>query len=948
MIKINEKDYDFNNLLGLNFDMLKEVLLNLLENQNNCKIEINNIKDSNDNRDKKISDLENKLTELTKYIKDNEKNNYIIKEIPIQKNFDEKEQNLGSNPNNFEKINDNMLNIEEEIEEEDDKDNIEEEKEDNKIDKTEEEVNDKNDIEEKVEDENKDDKNNLNGEEFNRDDSINIEAKISLIDNTFKDEEIIPKKEEKKVTIDIKQKEEEKKPNKTENKEIIEKEPVKPKKLSAIKAKGKKSIYKTSDDIIDLNKALLQKSQISNEMIRNILHSIKEINGRLNFLEGDLNQKHSESLENARKLLSDHNAQSMTKFNTLRKKIDELFENDEDLQEKFLELEQRLEAISSKNMRPDIIQIFNKDEKDKNEKFMSSTFRESVNKKFELNDNRYMKAEGDNEKLKQNVIVLKGITDKLTRQINLLVKDKENMKANMEQFKKEINEIIDNQNKKLKDEINEKMNPNLEDINNTIDKKLREALDVLMDGNIINNDENNNLNNQINKDNMIDVNNLKADRALIKLLNKRVNELSEKIAQIEESLKNNEKDNNSKAKELEDVKQCMVELYDSLNSKIQKDDLKELYGFYLEHVNEIKFLKTKLSELSEMQEKIRDETPNFIKRLETLTNDISELQESDKKKVFSGKERQIDLSNYINEKKLKNTITPITEEIEKLINENEYNSKLLSDMTDQIKSFEKKEHVDHIENDLNEKITLLNNKCNKRFIEKIEFNKIIKNIDIQIKLLQGNNNRKEEAESWILAKQPIKCFNCATCEANIANSLPPNEYLPWNKYPIGDKQYRIGQGFSKLLKKINKNLEDNNKNDKRNKLLDNSFENESSNKYLINSLNNISDIMKINNRNPNKEDKSSGINNKRYRLPRVIESFKKKQKSIDTVPITDDEKENEEIMMENERENNSPKILNIKKLKNENEEVININPKRNKTGKPSQNKMNRNKSVPLY
>ena len=233
MIKIKEKDYDFNNLLGLNFDMLKEVLLNLLENQNNCKIEINNIKDSNDNRDKKISDLENKLTELTKYIKDNEKNNYIIKEIPIQKNFDEKEQNLGSNPNNFEKINDNMLNIEEEIEDEDDKDNIEEEKEDNKIDKTEEEVNDKNEIEEKVEDENKDDKNNLNGEEFNRDDSINIEAKISLIDNTFKDEEIIPKKEEKKVTIDIKQKEEEKKPIKTENKEIIEKEPVKPKKLSA-------------------------------------------------------------------------------------------------------------------------------------------------------------------------------------------------------------------------------------------------------------------------------------------------------------------------------------------------------------------------------------------------------------------------------------------------------------------------------------------------------------------------------------------------------------------------------------------------------------------------------------------------------------------------------------------------------------------------------------------
>ena len=265
-----------------------------------------------------------------------------------------------------------------------------------------------------------------------------------------------------------------------------------------------------------------------------------------------------------------------------------------------------------------------------------------------------------------------------------------------------------------------------------------------------------------------------------------------------------------------------------------------------------------------------------------------------------------------------------------------------------IKSFEKKEHVDHIENDLNEKINVLNNKCNKRFIEKIEFNKIIKNIDIQIKLLQGNNHKKEEADSWILAKQPIKCFNCATCEANIANSIPPNEYLPWNKYPLGEKQYRIGQGFSKLLKKINRNIDDNIKNDKKNKLLDNSFDNESSNKYLINSLNNISDIIKINNRNPNKEEKNYVINIKKHKLPRVIERFRKKQKSAETVPITDDEKENEEAIMDNEIENNSPKILNIKKIKNENEEIVNLNNKRNQTGKLSLNKMNRIQSVPFY
>ena len=272
---------------------------------------------------------------------------------------------------------------------------------------------------------------------------------------------------------------------------------------------------------------------------------------------------------------------------------------------------------------------------------------------------------------------------------------------------------------------------------------------------------------------------------------------------------------------------------------------------------------------------------------------------------------------------------------------------MLNDISEKLKFFEKKEHVDHIEAEINEKINLLSNRFSKQYIERIEFHKIIKNIDIQIKLLQGNNHKKEEADNWILAKQPIKCFNCATCEANIANSSPPNEYLPWNKIPHGEKQYRIGQGFSKLLKKLNKTKEDNIKS----KLLDNnSFENDNTNKYLLNSVNNINDIMKINNRIPFKEDKTP-INIRKYKLPKVIESFRKKQKANDNIPITDDEKENEEVLIENEIENNSPKIVKITKVKNENEQfdmISNINNSRNKTGKSMEKKLNRIKSVPLY
>ena len=43
---------------------------------------------------------------------------------------------------------------------------------------------------------------------------------------------------------------------------------------------------------------------------------------------------------------------------------------------------------------------------------------------------------------------------------------------------------------------------------------------------------------------------------------------------------------------------------------------------------------------------------------------------------------------------------------------------MVSDISDQIKLFDKKEHVDHIENEINEKINLLNSRFDKKYIEK--------------------------------------------------------------------------------------------------------------------------------------------------------------------------------------------------------------------------------------
>ena len=68
MLKLDEKEYNLDNLFGINFDLLKEILLKLSKSDNNILIEINELKNSNIIRDNQIAELEQKITELNNNI----------------------------------------------------------------------------------------------------------------------------------------------------------------------------------------------------------------------------------------------------------------------------------------------------------------------------------------------------------------------------------------------------------------------------------------------------------------------------------------------------------------------------------------------------------------------------------------------------------------------------------------------------------------------------------------------------------------------------------------------------------------------------------------------------------------------------------------------------------------------------------------------------------------
>ena len=62
-------------------------------------------------------------------------------------------------------------------------------------------------------------------------------------------------------------------------------------------------------------------------------------------------------------------------------------------------------------------------------------------------------------------------------------------------------------------------------------------------------------------------------------------------------------------------------------------------------------------------------------------------------------------------------------------------------------------------------------------------------------------------ENWLLATKPITGFSCAACESYIGDLKTEKErYIPWNKLPTkegGEKLYRMGNGFSKMLSMLN-------------------------------------------------------------------------------------------------------------------------------------------------
>ena len=870
MLKLEKTEYDLNTLFS--FDVLKEILLKLAKSQIRLENEINDIKNKLENKEDELQSEEEEDNYYNNNITNQNINNNIYnsnnQENNNEINNNDKDGNNINEENNTNQINQNEDKENQEIINNDNNNNNIQNKENNNI----ENKKDENEIIENNKDKTEDKKETENKTE----EKIINEEKNIIIKKTDIPETTLIRNNEKQKTNEIQT---------SPNKVSIPPSPSKSK-------KPYKTMKVTSTNNNNIN---IQGSGVSPDIITKIMKQIKSLQTKITEMNKSFNSELN-SIKNFNSNYSNFDSQ----LSLLNDKINSILE-------KNTENDKKIEDLQVKMANFDVFSLFqdNGDGTIDATKVLVKSLEDKVFKKFELIDERYKVDSLDNIKLKNNI---ENIIPKIS-QFNLQIEkinDTENkFQEDLFNIKKENEE----NNNDIKNMLNNDINNSIENIKNNIEQNLENKISNLekkIDELKNNNGDNFDIlklglrNNEINQD-------------TIDSLDKKITDLRKKMHDINNTLKlymsNNETD--SLKNELKDLKIL-------LDKKITKDDLKELYNYNMNASDEINDLKDQMSLTFEDIRKLAKDINNIQLKIEGINGNLSLLKENPK----LGNTPIIDFSKYIDQTKLTETLRPLLKEMEKMYKEIDSIRRDLSVVDDENKR-NVKNQINKLDEETNKKINELKNLIQKKYLEKIDFHKTIKTLEVQIKSL--GEESKKDADSWLLAKRPLKCFNCASCEANIKNDYNNvADYLPWKKYPKGEKIHRMGQGFSHMLQmmtsefvksiernELNQDLEINTKNNFGNNISTNFNEKINFNNNII--INNKDSI--------NNNDLIKNLKKSKMKLPKVhpySNSKIKKYKIEEALPVSDDdinygEENNINTNNEDEIKSTSPKILKIYK-----------------------------------
>ena len=515
-----------------------------------------------------------------------------------------------------------------------------------------------------------------------------------------------------------------------------------------------------------------------------------------------------------------------------------------------------------------------------------------------INDIKYIEIVQVKEHFRKNLTKFERKNEDI---INLLSKIEKGLSTKIFNTEKNILEIFEEKDKILNNnkEIMNEFQNNLIDIQNELDKFKKKQ-------------------DEINKDITKDI------EEKFNMHSKNLNSIETKLKQIDFTY------------EVKQFDKDIKEIKNTLKEKITYDNLNDLYKLQANDAEDISNIRKNFLSL-------QDDIKKCIINYEKMSPKVDAFIEYliDKKNRKKPKKDNIDINQIVTKDDYEETVKLFTRKIESIFMEIDSFKRNLDDIKLEQNLYEKKDMIikinEQIHNDIED---------NKLKIQKNrnELYKHIKTIEIDIKSLWNELKKKESSDSWLLAKNPIKCFNCASCNNDIKVDSPKEEYIHWKRILPTNRSYNQGKGYSHILEKMSNGLINNNdeKNDSKIDISNQDKDIKNNSTYNINnstqieetkminsSDNNISILKNIglferNNSQPKltikKGRNQKSINNEKMQLPQVVDMARRKA-IIDTFKnissCTDKDKITmNEYLIKNVLRITSPKNSQIKKKEN--------------------------------
>ena len=440
------------------------------------------------------------------------------------------------------------------------------------------------------------------------------------------------------------------------------------------------------------------------------MKQLKELTSKVSILDNKMSSE-SKNIKNLENQLKNHILDNESQIKLINERIESLLQNKEDF-------EQKLENLQVKASELDIFSMF-KDSGDGTidaTKVLVKALEEKVFKKFELVDARYKKDSLENLKIKTNMDNVTPKLDQFNRELDRINNNNKQQKEDLDNYKKE------NEEKKLENinNINNDFNTKISELKEEFEQKIKKNM-LLLENQLkmINNN-----NNDTNTFDLIKLGlgNNGLDSEAAQALEKKINDLRKKTNDLENTIKLN-----NKREEIDNIKKEIKDIKLSLDKKISKEDLKELYNFHLSDVDEINDIKDREGITSEELRKIIKDVQNVQQRVESLSGNLALLQNT----PSNTNTKIIDFSKYIDNQKLTEALKPFFKEFDKIFKEIDSFRRDMNEIDNQGKN-QMKNALNKLEEDLNNKITEYKILVQKKYLEKYEFNKIIKSLEVQI------------------------------------------------------------------------------------------------------------------------------------------------------------------------------------------------------------------------